>query len=154
MVEYKKTIEAKNNNNECIKCRNTNVANETGVRKNGATIVKLNMPIDHIISRIRRPGLKVYCYRFWIEANKTNWNAFHSRKDRRIESIGRATTCYIRLKTQTVRQSSGFLKQEVVVYAPTMLALEKCCNLFDEKFPRFYASNDFRKLKHVFSTNS
>lgn len=143
-----------NNNNENIKYRQVNGIKDDGVRKNGATIVKLNMPIDHILSRIRRPGLKVYCYRFWIEANRTNWNAFYSRKDRRIEAIGRATTCHIRLKAKTTRQSSGFLKQEVVVYAPTMLALEKCCNLFDQKFPRFYASNDFRKLKNIFKTDS
>ncbi|VDP75541.1 unnamed protein product [Echinostoma caproni] len=82
----------------------------------------------------------IYTYRFWVACEPWIEQLFKSPLDRRIESIGRASDCRIRLTRKRRRNAKGFRQQMVSIIAPNAQALEKCCKMFDDKFPCFYAT--------------
>ncbi|VDQ06981.1 unnamed protein product [Trichobilharzia regenti] len=94
---------------------------------------------EGIISLISQP-LHIYNYYFWIHYEPAIEKLFENPNDRRIESIGRRTDCYIQLTKYIRRNAKGFIQIMVNILAPTASALLKCCKLFDDKFPTFYAS--------------
>ena len=94
--------------------------------------------------------IQVLSYKFWIDANCKNWNIFHNPVDRRIESIGRLAKCKIQLTNIIARHSDGMLKQQVIIYTPDQSSLEKCCKLFDDKFPSFYATSGLTRILYLY----
>ncbi|KAG5451506.1 hypothetical protein CSKR_112085 [Clonorchis sinensis] len=85
--------------------------------------------------------LQIYSYQFWIRSGPCVERVFHNPRDRRIESIGRLSDCRIRLTTQIRRSPKGFAQRLVSVIAPNADALRKCCKMFDDKFPQFFATS-------------
>ncbi|TGZ61183.1 hypothetical protein CRM22_008114 [Opisthorchis felineus] len=85
--------------------------------------------------------LQIYSYQFWIRSGPCVERLFHNPQDRRIESIGRLSDCRIRLTTQIRRSPKGFAQRLVSVIAPNADALRKCCKMFDDKFPQFFATS-------------
>ncbi|CAL8080666.1 unnamed protein product [Calicophoron daubneyi] len=82
----------------------------------------------------------MYSYHFWVFAEPWVEKVFQNPYDRRIESIGRLSDCRIRLTKRHRRNPQGFHQRMVNVIAPNAMALRKCCRLFDDKFPSFYAT--------------
>ncbi|TPP61890.1 hypothetical protein FGIG_01222 [Fasciola gigantica] len=82
----------------------------------------------------------IYAYRFWVSCEPWIEKLFKNPLDRRIESIGRVSDCHIRLTRRRRRNTKGFRQQMVSIVAPSAAALEKCCKMFDDKFPCFYAT--------------
>ncbi|KAF7256214.1 hypothetical protein EG68_06404 [Paragonimus skrjabini miyazakii] len=87
--------------------------------------------------------IQIYNYQFWIRYEPWVENVFNNPLDRRIESIGRLSDSRIRLTKRSRRSPKGFQERMVNVIAPSVLALQKCCRLFDDKFPNFYAASGF-----------
>ncbi|KAF5394773.1 hypothetical protein PHET_10287 [Paragonimus heterotremus] len=87
--------------------------------------------------------IQIYNYQFWIRYEPWVENVFNNPLDRRIESIGRLSDSRIRLTKRSRRSPKGFQERMVNVIAPSALALQKCCRLFDDKFPKFYATSGF-----------
>ncbi|KER25905.1 hypothetical protein T265_06758 [Opisthorchis viverrini] len=85
--------------------------------------------------------LQIYSYQFWVRSGPSVERVFHNPRDRRIESIGRLSDCRIRLTTQIRRSPKGFAQRLVSVIAPNADALRKCCKMFDDKFPQFFATS-------------
>ncbi|CAH8555584.1 unnamed protein product [Heterobilharzia americana] len=89
----------------------------------------------------RFPGsINIYSYCFWIRLEPWIESLFENHDDRRIESIGRVSDCRICLTKRVRRNPIGFIEIMVNILAPSASALQKCCKLFDDKFPKFYAS--------------
>lgn len=97
-------------------------------------------PTSSIKTPIPSQPIHIYTYRFWVSCEPWIEKLFKNPSDRRIESIGRVSDCHIRLTRRRRRNTQGFRQQMVSIVAPNAEALEKCCKLFDDKFPCFYAT--------------
>lgn len=97
-------------------------------------------PASSIRTPIPSQPIHIYTYRFWVSCEPWIEKLFRNPSDRRIESIGRISDCHIRLTRRRRRNTQGFRQQMVSIVAPNAEALEKCCKLFDDKFPCFYAT--------------
>ncbi|CAH8548920.1 unnamed protein product [Dicrocoelium dendriticum] len=96
---------------------------------------------DNLNGHLTANEINLYSYQFWIQSEPWVEKAFKSPMDRRIESIGRVSDCRIRLTNKKRFSPRGFHQRMVSIIAPSADALVKCCKLFDDKFPNFYATS-------------
>uniref|UniRef100_A0A1I8HCQ3 HECT domain-containing protein n=1 Tax=Macrostomum lignano TaxID=282301 RepID=A0A1I8HCQ3_9PLAT len=88
------------------------------------------------------PLQPIYQYSFRVPETRANMRAFCHASDRRVEAIARACDSEILLDPQPIRTAAASIAlRRITVRAPDLHSLEKCCRMFDDKFPQFYASS-------------
>uniref|UniRef100_A0A1I8HCS5 RGS domain-containing protein n=1 Tax=Macrostomum lignano TaxID=282301 RepID=A0A1I8HCS5_9PLAT len=105
------------------------------------------------------PLQPIYQYSFRVPETRANMRAFCHASDRRVEAIARACDSEILLDPQPIRTAAASIAlRRITVRAPDLHSLEKCCRMFDDKFPQFYASSglgpDGRGVSKVFDDDS
>uniref|UniRef100_A0A5K3FS02 P-loop containing nucleoside triphosphate hydrolase n=1 Tax=Mesocestoides corti TaxID=53468 RepID=A0A5K3FS02_MESCO len=83
-------------------------------------------------------------YKFWAPIDETLFKCFNDQTDRRIISICRRSQCQIHLLAAVRKNANGIAVQQISVQAPSLGALERCCSILDDVFPRFNASISLR----------
>lgn len=78
-------------------------------------------------------------YQFWIPLKETC--VFMRRIDRRIESIGRMSSCSIQLKHSFRSSPTGDSQQLVEITANNDACMSKCRSMLEDKFPEFWINS-------------
>uniref|UniRef100_A0A5K3FLR2 SANTA domain-containing protein n=1 Tax=Mesocestoides corti TaxID=53468 RepID=A0A5K3FLR2_MESCO len=74
-------------------------------------------------------------WHFWVPCRQVS--VFHSKNDRRMQSIARNSNSTIYLTAERKKGLFGDWQQLAVIVAQSNFCLSKCKNLIDEKFPTF-----------------